>query len=141
MRAVIRCHLLVITAVLLGSVGGCATPPPADDPDAVADFKETNDPIEPTNRVMYAFNNGIDTVLLRPAAKAYRFILPGPVRSGIHNALSNLGTPVTLGNPNSPAGRAYFEAARRLKGETLVVTVPAERKSIMGRLFGRRAVA
>jgi phospholipid-binding lipoprotein MlaA len=98
MRAVIRCHLLVITAVLLGSVGGCATPPPADDPDAVADFKETNDPIEPTNRVMYAFNNGIDTVLLRPAAKAYRYVLPGPVRSGIHNALSNLGTPVQLSN-------------------------------------------
>jgi len=98
MRTVIRCHLLVITAVLLASVGGCATPPPADDPDAVADFKETNDPIEPTNRVMYAFNNGIDTVLLRPAAKAYRFVLPSPVRSGIHNALSNLGTPVQLGN-------------------------------------------
>jgi septum site-determining protein MinD len=54
---------------------------------------------------------------------------------------SNLGTPVTLGNPTSPAGRAYFEAARRLRGETLVVTVPAERRSIMGRLFGRRAVA
>ena len=40
---------------------------------------------------------------------------------------SNLGTPVTLGNPNSVAAKAYFEAARRLRGETLVVTVPAER--------------
>jgi septum site-determining protein MinD len=54
---------------------------------------------------------------------------------------SNLGTPVTLGNPNSVAAKAYFDAARRLRGETLVVTVPAERRSFMGRLFGRRAVA
>jgi septum site-determining protein MinD len=46
-----------------------------------------------------------------------------------------------MGNPTSAAARAYFEAARRLKGETLVVTVPAERRSLMGRLFGRRAVA
>ena len=54
--------------------------------------------LEPANRAFYAFNDAIDTVLLRPAAKAYRFILPGPVRSGIHNVLSNLGTPVQLSN-------------------------------------------
>src|SRR5215472_10690602 len=54
---------------------------------------------------------------------------------------SNLGTPVTLGSPNSIPAKAYTEAARRLRGETLVVTVPAERRSLMGRLFGRRAVA
>ena len=53
MRAVIRCHLLVITVALLSSLGGCATPPAADDPDALADFKETNDPLEPTNRAIY----------------------------------------------------------------------------------------
>src|ERR1700748_3524348 len=54
---------------------------------------------------------------------------------------SNLGPTVTLGNPNSAAAKAYFDAARRLRGETLVVKVPAERRSFMGRLFGRRAVA
>ena len=54
---------------------------------------------------------------------------------------SNLGTPVTLGSPNSPAAKAYMEAARRLRGETLVVSIPAERRGFMGRLFGRRAVA
>ena len=54
---------------------------------------------------------------------------------------SNLGTPVTLGNPTSAPAKAYFDAARRLRGETLVVTVPAERRGFMGRLFGRRAVA
>lgn len=99
MRAVIRHHLLVLAAVLLGStLVGCATPPPASDPEAVADFNETNDPLEPTNRVLYAFNNGLDTVILRPAAQAYRFVVPAPVRGGIHNVLSNLNTPVQLGN-------------------------------------------
>ena len=66
MRAAIRRHLLVFSAVLLGNLGGCATPPPASDPDAVADYKETNDPLEPTNRAIYAFNDGLDTVILQP---------------------------------------------------------------------------
>ena len=73
-RAVNLRHLLVITAVLLCSLGGCATPPPAADADAVADFKEANDPLEPTNRAIYAFDDALDTVILRPAAKAYRLL-------------------------------------------------------------------
>ena len=98
MRAVVCRHLLVITAMLLSGLGGCATPPSPDDPDAVADYKETNDPLEPTNRAIYAFNNGLDTVIMRPAAKAYRLLVPPPVRGGIHNFLSNLGAPVQLSN-------------------------------------------
>ncbi|HUA77911.1 MAG TPA: septum site-determining protein MinD, partial [Acetobacteraceae bacterium] len=54
---------------------------------------------------------------------------------------SNIGTPVTLANPASAPARAYAEAARRLKGETIRVTVPVERSSFFGKLFGRRAVA
>lgn len=77
---------------------GCAAKPAADDPEAVAEYEQTNDPLEPTNRVFYAVNDGLDTVILRPAAQAYRFVVPAPVRTGIHNALSNLGTPVQLSN-------------------------------------------
>jgi septum site-determining protein MinD len=51
---------------------------------------------------------------------------------------SNIGSPVTLNNPNSSPSRAYFDAARRLKGEKVDVVVPLQRKGIIGRLFGRR---
>ena len=34
-----------LSLALLGSA--CATRPPADDPDAIAEFKQNNDPIEP----------------------------------------------------------------------------------------------
>jgi septum site-determining protein MinD len=51
---------------------------------------------------------------------------------------SNLGAPVTLSSPQSAPARAYFDAAKRLQGEKLVVTVPEERRGFMGRLFGRR---
>jgi septum site-determining protein MinD len=51
---------------------------------------------------------------------------------------SNLGAPVTLHAPESAPGRAYFEAARRLQGETVPVSVPEERRGLMSKLFGRR---
>lgn len=80
------------------AVAGCATPPPASDPDALADYNQTNDPLEPTNRVFYAINDGLDTVILRPIALAYHFGVPQTVRDHAHNALVNLGNPVTLAN-------------------------------------------
>jgi len=94
-----RLHLTIVLAVLLvGPLLGCATPPPASDPEALAEFRETNDPLEPTNRVFYAINNGLDTVILRPIAIAYRWAVPEPVRNGVHNVLANLTTPVALSN-------------------------------------------
>jgi septum site-determining protein MinD len=51
---------------------------------------------------------------------------------------SNIGSPVTLNNPTSAPARAYFDAARRLKGETVDVVIPLERTGLIGRLFGRR---
>jgi septum site-determining protein MinD len=52
---------------------------------------------------------------------------------------SNVGSPVTLSNPLSAPAKAYSDAARRLKGETLQMTIPSDRKSLFGKLFGRRA--
>jgi phospholipid-binding lipoprotein MlaA len=94
--------------LLLGllAVSACATRPPASEPEAVADFELNNDPLEPFNRTMYAVNEGLDTVLLRPAAKAYQFVVPQPVRTGVRNVLANLRSPVVAindvlqGNPD-----------------------------------------
>jgi septum site-determining protein MinD len=52
---------------------------------------------------------------------------------------SNVGTPVTLNDATSASARAYFDAARRLTGETVEMVVPTERKGLMNRLLGRRA--
>jgi septum site-determining protein MinD len=51
---------------------------------------------------------------------------------------SNLGEPVTMSSA-SPVARSYREAARRLAGETLAMVIPDERKTLLTRLFGRRA--
>ncbi len=51
---------------------------------------------------------------------------------------SNLGSPVTLASPQSAPARAYMEAARRLSGETIEVTVPTDKTGLFGKLFRRR---
>lgn len=104
--------LAAIAAVPL-FLAGCATPPPADNPDAVAEYREFNDPLEPTNRVFYAVNNGIDKVVLRPLAVAYRAVLPETVRTHAHNVLANLGTPVQLFDD-------MLEAKPRRAGDSLM---------------------
>jgi septum site-determining protein MinD len=52
---------------------------------------------------------------------------------------SNVGAPVTLNSPGSAPARAYMDAVRRLKGESLEITVPSDKKGLLGKLFGRRA--
>ncbi len=50
---------LLAAVAFLGS--GCATQPPASDPEALADYQANNDPLEPTNRFLYRVNDVIDT--------------------------------------------------------------------------------
>ncbi len=52
---------------------------------------------------------------------------------------SNLGAPVVLSNPGSAPSRAYADAARRLMGENVDMTVPSEKRGLFTKLFGRRA--
>jgi septum site-determining protein MinD len=51
---------------------------------------------------------------------------------------SNLGAPVTLNAPTCAPSRAYFDAARRLRGEKVEIVVPLQRAGLMSKLFGRR---
>jgi phospholipid-binding lipoprotein MlaA len=91
-----------MTGMLAFAMAGCATPPPADDPDAVADFKQLNDPLEPTNRVFYKVNLVLDDAIMKPVAKAYRFAVPEPVRTSVHNLFDNASAPLRLAGPAIP---------------------------------------
>src|SRR5713101_3969904 len=52
---------------------------------------------------------------------------------------SNVGSPVTLNNAMSAPARAYHDAARRLNGADVPMTIPTDRKRLLDKLFGRRA--
>ena len=67
-------------------VSGCATGP------------NKQDPFEPMNRKIYAFNKAVDTAYLKPIAKGYTNILPAPARTGVSNFFRNLGVIVTTLN-------------------------------------------
>lgn len=51
---------------------------------------------EGLNRGIYAFNNGLDIVLLKPLARGYRFITPDPVERGISRVFANMSYPVVI---------------------------------------------
>lgn len=95
-----RGALNAILVCMCGAVllGGCATRPPESDPVALAEYKETNDPIEPLNRYFFAINSLIDAFVLKPAAVLYDWSLPKPVKNSVRSFFNNLETPVTLAN-------------------------------------------
>jgi phospholipid-binding lipoprotein MlaA len=64
---------LGVTALL----SGCAGPNPRD-------------PYEGFNRAMFSFNDTVDKVALKPAATAYRNVLPSFVQTGVNNFFGNL---------------------------------------------------
>lgn len=87
-----------IAAAAVLAIFGCANPPPASDPDAVAEFEQTNDPLEPMNRAIFNFNGALDTVFLTPLAKGYRAVMPPFGRDRVSDFLDNLNAPIVLVN-------------------------------------------
>ncbi len=69
--------------------------PPAD---TIALPQPLRDPIEPFNRVVWSFNKGLMTAVIKPASRGYRYAVPRPVRQGIGNAGRNLTYPGRLIN-------------------------------------------
>jgi hypothetical protein len=74
--------LLAFFTVLL--VSGCAT--------------TNKDPLEGMNRVVYKFNDVTDKAVIKPVATAYKTVTPSPIRKGVTNFFSNLGTLTTVFN-------------------------------------------
>ena len=70
--------VLTLAAAAAGLLGGCAT------------SGNAKDPIEGFNRAMYAFNEGLDTAIIRPVAVGYDNVMPSPVRTGVSNFFGNV---------------------------------------------------
>lgn len=79
---------LALAACILLVLQGCATVKNSD----------ARDPWESMNRSVYHFNDTLDNVAIKPAAKVYTAVLPSPVRTGIHNFLGNLGDVWSMAN-------------------------------------------
>lgn len=62
------------------------------------EIEEDYDPFEIPNRFIFAFNEALDVMILRPAAATYRFLLPEIVQDSIRNAIRNLRAPVDFAN-------------------------------------------
>jgi len=79
------CGLVVLLAA------GCATVPPPAVPGAKAVAALSRaDPWEAMNRKVFAFNDAIDQAVLIPVAKAYRDVVPEPLREAFDNVLGNV---------------------------------------------------
>lgn len=80
-------HLSCLAALV--AVSACAAPDGPVDP---------SDRYEAGNRQVHAFNRGVDSVAVRPAAFGYGTLLPEPLRMGISNFFANFGTPSDIMN-------------------------------------------
>ncbi|MEM1266186.1 MAG: VacJ family lipoprotein [Pseudomonadota bacterium] len=91
-------------AALLLAAAACTAGP---DPD---------DPYEATNRSIHEFNKAVDRNALRPVSDVYATAVPRPARTGVSNAVSNIGEPVafinhTLQGDFDDAGATFFRFA------------------------------
>jgi len=73
-----RIKSLSLAFAAAGLLAGCAT------------SGNPKDPIEGFNRAMFAFNEGLDSAIVKPVATGYEAVLPSPVRTGVTNFFSNI---------------------------------------------------
>ena len=74
-----RLRGVALALALAAAVSGCASAP-----------ANPRDPFEKFNRAMFSFNDTVDQVALKPAATAYKRVLPSFVQTGIGNFFGNL---------------------------------------------------
>lgn len=88
MKLTVRLGLAFAGALFILALQGCATVKSAD----------ARDPWESMNRSVYNFNDAVDTVAIKPAARVYEKIVPKFVQTGVHNFLGNLGDVWSMAN-------------------------------------------
>ena len=80
-KKVAKYAVYTAVTVVFAIISGCATGPNAN----------PRDPLEPFNRAMFSFNEGVDKVVTRPVAEVYVAVTPKLLRSGVTNFFQNLG--------------------------------------------------
>jgi phospholipid-binding lipoprotein MlaA len=76
----------ILASLLPLALGGCAT---QGDP---------SDPLEPMNRAIHNFNEGVDRAVIKPVATGYDTVMPGFAKTGVRNFFSNLNDVTVLAN-------------------------------------------
>ena len=79
--------------IVLFALAGCASQPTEN-----AAGPRIYDPIEPVNRLFFAMNDAVDTLVLQPTALVYRTALPDPMQDMVRNFLRWLRSPVVIAN-------------------------------------------
>jgi phospholipid-binding lipoprotein MlaA len=134
-----RLKTALLAAALAGMLGGCAT------------SGNPKDPIEGFNRAMFAFNEGLDTVVIKPVATGYDAVLPTPVRTGVTNFFGNIAdlfigvNNLLQGKPDQAAsdiGRVLINSTVGILGIFDVATEAGLEKheEDFGQTFGRWGV-
>ena len=90
-KSIIRIPLLV---VMLWTGAACTTLDATDDPAQ----QTSSDPFVGINHKVYAFNNAADKVILQPAARAYKTVLPNQAQHSVRRFFSNLNEPLNIVN-------------------------------------------
>jgi phospholipid-binding lipoprotein MlaA len=98
-------HLPLILSGLVAAglaVSGCAAPGASGGAPGIAQTASAeegfNDPFEDTNRGVFGFNKAVDDTVLVPVSKAYRTVVPPPMRQSMHDFMQNLNGPVIFMN-------------------------------------------
>ncbi len=81
-----RIPLSLLGTLLTLQLAGCAS---NGDP---------RDPLEPMNRAIHSFNEGLDRHVMKPVAQGYQAVMPGFAQTGVRNFFSNLNDVTVLAN-------------------------------------------
>ncbi|MDP2834472.1 MAG: VacJ family lipoprotein [Pseudomonadota bacterium] len=59
---------------------------------------DPRDPLEPMNRAIHDFNEGLDRVVMKPVAQGYQAVMPTFAQTSVRNFFSNLNDVTVLAN-------------------------------------------
>ncbi len=91
-----RLAQMLALLMVVGIAANCSSTPPPEDYDD--ENYSVNDPLEGINRVTFAFNQAVDSVLIKPVAEIYVGLVPRWGRDRVNDALNNLGEPINFAN-------------------------------------------